>query len=93
MIVVNEIIRAELPEQHSRLDGIEHFIQNEILLQRAIAARPIGEDFHAELLVQESVVGVLIGDCGRLSEGVSNDEHPRFSGLHIAILPKAVPAL
>ena len=62
MIVVDEIVIAELPEEHRRLDDIDDFVQNQIFLQRAIAARAIGKDLHTQFALEEGMVSPLIGD-------------------------------
>ena len=93
MVVINEIVDTKLPEKHGGVERVEYFVQNQIFLQRAIAPRSIGKDFHAQLSLQQGMVGMLIGNRRGLSEGVPNDEKLWFARPHIPVLPESMPAL
>ena len=87
MIIVNEIIAAKLPEEHGGPNIIKHFIENQIFLQGAISSGSVGKHFQSQLLAEQRMIRLVIGDRRGMGKGVSNDKDLRPSRPDIASIP------
>ena len=74
MIIVDEIVDAELPYNQIWLYGIDIAVQDQILLQRAIPAGPVREDFHAEHLSCQGIKGLVVRSRSSLREGIPDHQ-------------------
>ncbi|MDP8922597.1 MAG: hypothetical protein M3O34_06930 [Chloroflexota bacterium] len=88
--VVEEVVRAVLPEEDVRRDLVDVRVEDHVFLEGAVAARAVGEHFRVESCPEDRVVRLAVGHLDGLRERVADREDLRPSSVHPAEGPKSL---